>query len=305
LEPAAQAYAALGAARRALTTPWRAPVPVICVGNLVLGGAGKTPVAEALARLLSAAGKEPHILSRGYGGAAAGPLRADPACHTARQIGDEPLLLARVAPVWIARDRAAGARAAVAAGARCLILDDGFQNPSLVQDLALLVIDGGYGLGNGRVVPAGPLREPAGRGLARADAILLMGEDHAQIARRLGRPALRAALVPMNGDDFARRKVVAFAGIGRPEKFFATLEAAGADIAARHAFPDHHPYREAELEVLRDEARARDALMVTTEKDHVRLRPSWRAQISVLAVRVAWRDEAAVSGLLAAVFHDG
>jgi tetraacyldisaccharide 4'-kinase len=305
LQPAAEAYAALGAARRALTLPWRASVPVICVGNIVLGGAGKTPVAASLARLLGARGRQPHILSRGYGGRATGPLRVDRARHDAEEVGDEPLLLAEEAPVWVARDRAAGAKAAVEAGAGCLILDDGFQNPSLAKDLSLLVIDGTYGLGNGRVVPAGPLREPAAAGLGRADAVILMGEDRAGIARQVTQPLLKAALVPVNGSEFAGREVIAFAGIGRPEKFFSTLGDTGAEIVGRHGFPDHHRYREGALARLRDKAAAQGALLVTTEKDRVRLPPAWRGAVASLRVEVRWHDETALIRRLEALFGDG
>jgi tetraacyldisaccharide 4'-kinase len=302
LEPAAQAYAALGAARRALATPYRATVPVICVGNLVVGGAGKTPVVESLTRLLVSRGRHPAILSRGYGGGAAGPVQVDPARHDAAAVGDEPLLLARTAPVWVARNRAAGARAAIAAGADCLVMDDGFQNPSLVKDLSLLAVDGGYGFGNGRVLPAGPLREPASQGLARADAVVLIGEDRAGMLPRLRKPVLRAALLPRNGGDFAGVSVIAFAGIGRPEKFFATLEAVGARLFGRHAFPDHHPYGDDELQRLTDAAAAQGARLVTTEKDWMRLAPGWRARIATLAVTVAWQDEAALLTLLDSMF---
>jgi len=303
LEPIAQAYAAIGAARRALSVPYRAAVPVICVGNLVVGGAGKTPIVASLARRLMAQEMRPAILSRGYGGDLAGPVAVDPARHDASQVGDEPLMLAGVAPVWVAKDKPAGAKAAIEAGAQCLILDDGFQNPLIAKDLSLLVIDGQYGLGNGRVMPAGPLREPALAGLARADAIVLMGEDRTGLTRRIAKPVLRAELVPTDAAAVKNRSVVAFAGIGRPEKFFATLEAAGALVVARHPFPDHHRYRESELDKLAAEAAAKNAILVTTEKDRVRLAPDWRSRVTALAVEVAWRDEPALAALLAAIFR--
>jgi tetraacyldisaccharide 4'-kinase len=305
LEPAAQAYAAVGAARRALATQYRAAVPVICVGNLVVGGAGKTPIVDSLARLLRARGRRPAILSRGYGGRTAGPIQVDPARHDAPAVGDEPLLLARTAPVWVARDRAAGARAAIDAGADCLVMDDGFQNPGLAKDLSLLAVDGAYGFGNGRVLPAGPLREPAANGLSRADAVVLLGEDRTVLEPGLPKPLLRAILTPLNGADFAGAPVIAFAGIGRPAKFFAALEGAGARLLGRHAFPDHHPYAEAELRRLADAAAAHDARLVTTEKDWMRLAPPWRTRIATLAVRVAWQDEAALMTLIDAVLAAG
>jgi tetraacyldisaccharide 4'-kinase len=303
LKPAARAYAALGAVRHAFTTPYRAPVPVICVGNLVAGGAGKTPVAESLAKLLIARDRHPAILSRGYGGSESGPVRVDATKHRASAVGDEPLMLSRLAPVWVAHDRVAAARAAIATGADCLVMDDGFQNPSLAKDLSLLVIDGAYGLGNGEVMPAGPLREPAVRALARADAVVLIGEDFFDLAHWITKPVLRAALKPVNIADFDGRRVVAFAGIGRPEKFFSTLEACGASVLARHGFPDHHAYSEAELRNLAKEAAAKAATLVTTTKDRTRMASAWRERILALAVTVAWQDQAALLQLLESVLR--
>jgi tetraacyldisaccharide 4'-kinase len=299
LEPLAWANAAAGAARRALARPYRAGVPVLCIGNAVAGGAGKTPVALSLALRLEALGAHPHIVSRGYGGSAAGPLAVDPARHGAGTVGDEPLLLARAAPTWVARDRVLGARAAIAAGASVIVMDDGFQNPSLVKDLSLLVVDGGYGFGNGRVMPAGPLREPIASALARADAVVLMGEDKAGIVPRLkGQRVIAARLKPCARIEGA---VVAFASIGRPQKFFDTVAEGGALIVARHAFADHHIYSEGELTRLAAEADAAGAQLVTTAKDAVRLPPRWRTRVSVLEVVVEWRDGAPLDALLARV----
>lgn len=299
LQPFAWGYAAGAAARRRWTRAERLPLPVVCVGNAVTGGAGKTPVVLSLASKLRARGRSVHILSRGYGGALTGPVRVDPAHHTAADVGDEALLLAESAPSWIARDRVAGGRAALAAGAALLLLDDGFQNPRLVKDLSLLVIDGGYGFGNGRVLPAGPLREALAAGLARADAVVLMGEDRAGIGARLkGKPLLRARLVAPEADRFAGRRVVAFAGIGRPAKFFETLAAAGARLVAGHGFADHHLYGEAELARLAAEADAAEAMLVTSAKDWARLSPEWRARVEVLKVEVAWGDETLLDRLL-------
>jgi tetraacyldisaccharide 4'-kinase len=299
LEPLAWANAAAGAARRALARPWRAGVPVLCVGNVVAGGAGKTPVALSLARRLCANGARPFLLSRGYGGTAAGPLIVDPARHGAAEVGDEALLLAQAAPTIVARDRVLGARAAIAAGAAFIVMDDGFQNPSLEKDLSLLVIDGAYGFGNGSLIPAGPLRESVASALARADAVVLMGGDEAGVAPRLhGKRVLAADLAPVAG-TLPAGPLVAFAGIGRPDKFFRTLAAAGGRIAARHAFPDHHPYAESELQRLAGEARELGARLVTTAKDAARLTPAWRARVAVLEVEVRWRDEATLDALLA------
>jgi len=291
LEPVAQAYAAAGVLRRALAHPVRASVPVLCVGNLVAGGAGKTPVTLELARLLTAAGHRPQILTRGYGGALSGPVRVDPATHDFRAVGDEALLLAAAAPTWVAHDRPAGARAAAAAGADIILMDDGLQNPSLIQDLALMVVDAGYGFGNGRVIPAGPLREPRARGLARARAAVLIGQDTADLGADLARhlPVARAALVPC-GDiaPWQGRRVVAFAGIGRPGKFFDSLIALGVELIAGIGFPDHHPYKPEEMAALIGQAERAGATAVTTTKDWVRLPTDLRGRVETLAVRLAW-----------------
>ena len=305
LQPLAWAYGAGAAARRSTARSWKASVPVICIGNLVAGGAGKTPVVLSLAARLAAHGRSPHILSRGYGGRLAGPIAVEPGRHDAAAVGDEPLLLAERAPCWVARDRVAGAKAAIAAGADLLLLDDGLQNPSLAKTLSLLVIDGSYGFGNGRVLPAGPWREPIAAGLARADVVVQMGADEAGLAPLLaGKAVLRAQLRAVNAASIAGAAVVAFAGIARPAKFFAMLEAAGARLIERRAFPDHHPYDAADLEALR---RRRDgvpgARLVTTTKDWVRLAPEWRADVGVLEISVAWEDEAALDRLLDRIGH--
>jgi len=300
LAPLGWAYGAAGRLRRAAARPWRAPVPVLCVGNLVVGGAGKTPVVLDLARRLLARGERPHLLSRGYGGSLAGPVRVDPARHGYREVGDEALLLARVAPSWIANDRAAGAKAAIAAGATVLVLDDGFQNPSLVQDLKFVVVDATYGFGNGYILPAGPLREPAASGLARADAVVVMGDGEAGIHRMLGSlPVLRAHLVLRQGTQSLQgARVVAFAGIGRPHKFFEFLDQLGARVVARHAFADHQPYGSDALEPILTEAAREGAQALTTEKDGVRIPAELRDRITLVPVVVQWDDAAVVETLL-------
>jgi tetraacyldisaccharide 4'-kinase len=308
LAPAGSVWQAAARLRRALTRPWRAPVPVVCVGNLVAGGAGKTPVAIAAAQWYAARGISVHLLSRGYGGRRAGPHRVDPALDTAADVGDEPLLLAARLPAWIAQDRAAGARAAAAAGAKLIVMDDGFQNPTLAKTLSLLVVDGTQGFGNGRVIPAGPLRESVADGLARADAVVLMGEDSAGVAALVaGRlPVLRARLVP--GPDAGRyrgERVAAFAGIGRPEKFYETLRALGAQIVATRDFPDHHPYQPEEVMGMVEHAARRDAVLVTTAKDAVRLPPGALAMVHVLPVELAWDDADAAAAVLARALDRG
>jgi tetraacyldisaccharide 4'-kinase len=298
LAPLGWAYAALGSARRAATRPERIGVPTICVGNLTAGGAGKTPVVLSLAKRLREQGRHPHILGRGYGGSLSGPLQVDAARHTASEVGDEPLLLAGSAMTWIGGDRIASARAAIAAGADLLLLDDGFQNPALHYDVALIVIDGGYGVGNGRVIPAGPLREPVGPALQRASAVVMIG-DNARGLSFGAVPMLDARLVPFAAGDLKGARVFAFAGIGRPAKFFSTLTELGAEIAWTRAFPDHHPYGEGELDALAAAARAKSASLITTEKDWVRLPAAWREKIRALKVELRWDDPAAVTPILA------
>ncbi|EKV32497.1 Tetraacyldisaccharide 4'-kinase [Caenispirillum salinarum AK4] len=299
LEPAGLLYAAAGRLRRARTTPHRAGIPVACVGNIVAGGAGKTPVCLSLADALTGA----HFLTRGYGGSETGPLAVDLDRHTPEDVGDEALLLADRAPTWVARRRPEGAAAAEEAGARCLIMDDGHQNPTLAKDLSLVVVDGGYGFGNRRVLPAGPLREPLAEGLARADGVVLMGDDTARVARRLppDLPVLRARLEPGRAALRLRGQlVVAFAGIGRPDKFFATLVALGARVVAAHPFADHFPYRHDDIQPILDEAFQLGAIPVTTAKDAVRLPPDQRQQVDVVPVTVRWEDPPALRALLTA-----
>ncbi len=296
----------LGAAlRRRGARPRRVGAPVICVGGLTVGGAGKTPTAIALLQALAEAGAHPHALTRGYGGRARGPHRVDPARDAAADVGDEPLLLAAWAPVWVARDRAAGAEAAAAAGADVVVMDDGHQNPHLARDLSLVVVDAAAGFGNGRVMPSGPLREPVAEGLARADAVVAIGADAEIDALRARWPALdrlpllRARLEPLaTGLPLRDAAVVGFAGIARPEKFFATLRSCGARLVAVHAFPDHAPYAPAVLRRMVAEARAADAMLVTTEKDAARLPPAFRREVMALPVRLRWEDPAALAALL-------
>jgi tetraacyldisaccharide 4'-kinase len=278
LAPIAMCYGAIAGAR--LAKRGRAVgVPVICVGNPTVGGAGKTPTALAIARLLIAAGKRPFFLTRGYGGDLAGPILVDDNLHLAMDVGDEPLLLARVAPTIVSRDRVAGAQIASADGADVIVMDDGFQNPSLAKSLSVLVIDGARGIGNGKVFPAGPLRAPLTAQLARAQAVLVVGEipaaaETVAAATARGLPVFHARLEPDAKAlaAIAPHKVFAFAGIGDPEKFFATLRAARIDIRLKDAFPDHHPYRGAEILALMVRAEREGLILVTTEKDFMRLK---------------------------------
>lgn len=297
LAPAAALYAS--------ATAWRvaqagiAPgVPVICVGNVNAGGTGKTPTVIALIQKLAERGAPAtHVISRGYGGTNRALLRVDPKRHAAAEVGDEPLLLAAFAPVWIGSDRAEAARAAVEAGASGLILDDGFQDPALKKDLSLVVVDAEARFGNGRVIPAGPLREPVARGLGRADLLLTVGADVAQ--RRfetvwplpLGLPRIAGRLVPLaTGMPWKGLRTLAFAGIGRPQKFFDTLKDLGAEVLRAESLDDHQPLEPALMLRLEQEARIFGAQLVTTEKDAVRLPHSFRQKVLTLPVRLAFDD---------------
>ena len=289
LAPLAAAYGSL-AARRLKRAGRRVAVPVVCIGDPTVGGAGKTPTAIAVAQLLAQAGERPMFLTRGYGGRESGPLRVDPDVHRAADVGDEPLLLARAAPTLVARARAEGAAAAVDAGASVIVMDDGFQNPALAKDFALLVVDSGRGIGNGYVTPAGPLRVPLSAQLEHAHAVLVIGPEVAAAnvvasARSRGIPVFHARLKPDAGFVAAHggRRVLAFAGIGSPEKFFATLRAAGVAVAATRSFADHHRYTRAEADSLCERAEREGLVLVTTEKDLVRMRGE--GEVAILAER--------------------
>lgn len=298
LAPVGVLYA-MATARRLAAPRHHLPVPVICVGNINAGGTGKTPTVIALLEMLHKRGHQPHVISRGYGGRLHGPVTVDPARHRAGDVGDEPLLLGAFASTWIGRDRAATARAAVAAGAGVIVMDDGFQNPALHQDLALVVVDAAQGFGNGRVLPAGPLREPVDAGLTRADLVLSIGPDAAQQgfaalwAGRIKRPHLRGRLDPLaTGMEWAGLRAYAFAGIGQPEKFFTTLRDMDVTLCGATALDDHQPLADPLLTRLEQAAWAAGAQLVTTEKDAVRLPPNWRHRVLTVPVRLVISDPA-------------
>jgi tetraacyldisaccharide 4'-kinase len=310
LTPVSWIWAAVTARRIARTVPFDPGVPVICVGNLTVGGVGKTPVVSALAERLAARGLAVHLLSRGYGGRLEGPVRVDPERHSSADVGDEPLMLAAHYPVWVARDRAAGARAATAAGAQVIVMDDGHQNPSVKKALSLVVVDGetrgeDWPFGDGRVFPAGPMREPLAVGLARADAVLVLlpGDlpqaDPELMAILTGQSLLTGHLQPTAAPPAGPQ--VGFAGIGKPWKVAASMKAAGCELADFAPFPDHAAYSEATLNALADRAAVFGAGLVTTEKDWARLPPAWRARIAVWPVKAVFDDPAALDALLARI----
>ena len=311
LRPLGALYGAV-AANRLRRKGLDAGIPVLCVGNYHVGGAGKTPTVLALAKLLRELGETPVVLSRGYGGRLRGPVRVDPARHAASDVGDEPLMMASQLPVVVARKRADGVPLARSQGATVILMDDGFQNPSVAKDASLIVIDGNRGLGNGQVFPAGPLRAPLRPQLVRTDALVIVGNGAAAEAvaaaiAAQGKPVLRAHLQPDPAQvaSLRGRRVLAFAGIGDPARFFATLEASGIEVVRRRAFADHHPFAQGEIEGLVAEA-ARDALtLVTTEKDLARLRraggvPDWAQAIVPSAVTLAFDDPALLRKLVTA-----
>ena len=281
--------------------PFQVDVPVICIGNVVAGGAGKTPVALSVMERLRYSGKTAGFLSRGYGGKIKAPTLVEQHRHTSRDVGDEPLLLAQTAPTWIGADRAAAAQAATESGIDVLVMDDGLQNPALHKDLSILVVDGQYGFGNNRVMPAGPLREPVEEVIKRVQAIAVIGTVSDSLAAHIPNdlPILAARFVPAaEDDDISGRPVVAFAGIGRPEKFFETLAGMGCDLVDAIPFPDHHYFSTDEVMQLIDTAAAAGAIVVTTEKDLVRVPKEARDMVRSLKVRLEWDDPDALDSWL-------
>jgi tetraacyldisaccharide 4'-kinase len=290
LSPLGALYGRMAERKAAQGTPYRSRVPVICIGNFTAGGGGKTPTAIAIAEVLKAAGERPYFLTRGYGGKAQGPVLAAKE-QSAAEIGDETLLLLAHAPAVVSADRAAGAKLIEGTDATVIVMDDGFQNPQLAKDFSLIVVDSNVGLGNGLVMPAGPLRAPLAKQITRADALFLIGDGGkaAPLTKSFeaaDKPVLKARMVP-RGDTrwLGVLPVIGFAGIANPKKFYATLSQNGARITGTRSFPDHHPYTERQAERLLRWAREWNAMLVTTEKDWVRLPEDDGTELSELRFR--------------------
>ena len=301
LTPVSFIYNWVGTFIRARTIPQKMSVPVICVGNVVVGGSGKTPVVRTLIKHLQTLGLTPHIISRGYGGYLCGPVRVDPAIHTLGEVGDEPLMLSPHAPIWVAKDKVAGAKAAIAAGATVLILDDGLQNPSLHKDISFLVIDATRGFGNEQVLPAGPLREPIADALSKTTAIIWIGAGNDTLRTTLSKqkPLLTAtaSTIAVKG-DLSSGRFLAFCGLGNAQKFYDGLKSQRANIIKTVDFPDHYVWSTFEIRKLLDEAKTLNATLVTTAKDAVRIPPSLRDNIIICDVDINFADDVTLQNQL-------
>lgn len=305
LTPLAWVYASMTARRIAKTVPQSVSAKVICVGNLTAGGVGKSPVVATLRkRIETKYGLRVASLSRGYKGKLKGPLKVDPARHTARDVGDEPLMLSRGGEAWIGADRAAAGQAMAQDGVEIILMDDGHQNPGLKKDISLVVVDAVMGFGNGFVIPKGPLREPVLEGLSRADAVIVLGDGNPpKILQDSGRPMTFGRVTSSTQPE--QRPYVAFAGIGRPEKFFETLQTLGLEVRDAVPFPDHHTFSKADLGYLKQLASDRDATLVTTEKDYVRLPAEFRNKVVVLPIEVQFDQPDMLDKLIANVIKPG
>ncbi|MCI5050582.1 MAG: tetraacyldisaccharide 4'-kinase [Rickettsiales bacterium] len=295
LLPVAWVYGLLVRFRLSLVTPTLLSVPVICVGNTTVGGAGKTPTVIQLCKYLQSIGQEPHVISRGYKGNYAGTVRVDPAKHDAIEVGDEPMLIAQHAPCWVARKRTQAANAAIAAGATVIIMDDGLQNPSIVKDMTINVVDGTYGFGNGFVMPAGPCRESVKRSMRKSDAVLIMNDEEHPRIRRYIPEAMPVFAGKVQAQDGLPKDVSwhAFAGIAQPDKFFRTLESMGANIVLKSRFADHYWFKQTDLDRLLRESEEHGAQLITTEKDAMRLPEEFTQYVTVLPVELVVEPEAA------------
>ena len=288
LSPLGELYALGTKLRIKYKEPQKVNIPVICIGNLTAGGTGKTPTAISLAMMLQNAGLYPNFVSRGYHGTLQN-IQVNSSTHTPQQVGDEPLLLARIAPTFINADRYQGALMAQNCSAECILMDDGFQNPSLYKDLSLLVIDGSTGFGNQKCIPAGPLREHVSDGLKRAHAALIIGDDFYHLKEQLNIPCFSGKIIPEK-PTLENNRVIAFAGIGRPQKFYNSLQELGIEIVKTFDFPDHHYYTNDDLQKILHETRIHQAQAITTTKDFVKIPPNLQAHFKVLEIKIQWEN---------------
>ena len=311
LWPFSLVYSLVYKIRKTFSKSWQATVPVVCVGNLSVGGTGKTPTAIAIANFFIQKNIDIHFLSRGYGKTLDGPIRVDPSKHTAIEVGDEPLLLAKIAPTWVSADRRAGAELAISDGATALIMDDGFQNTNIHKDISILVIDGEVGFGNGKIFPAGPLRENVENGIRKANAVLIIGDDTKSLRIKIKEfqsttlKVLHGYLIPeLNDINLKGERVVAFAGIGRPEKFFRTVRSLGCIISETTKFNDHHNYTVDEIDNLEQQAKDMNAKLVTTSKDRIRLDKTTAKKVIEIPVILKLKDSSELLGLLKPILPD-
>ena len=277
--------------RKKNTQPEKMNIPIICVGNLTVGGSGKTPVVITLCRFLSGIGKSPSVLTRGFGGNKKGPIFVDRTLHQSSDVGDEPLMMAHSIEVCVSRERPLGAYHIIAnKQADCIVMDDGLQNPTIKKDLKLAVFDGKFGIGNGLLLPAGPMREKLVDGLRNVDIVIFNGEDETELTRKIppNIPVFTGELRPDDEiiDTMKNRRVFGFAGIGNPSRFFKTLNDIGADIVGEAHFADHHPYTNADMIQLYEEANQAGSELVTTQKDWMRLPTEWRDRVLTIPVRI-------------------
>ncbi len=308
LNPIGILFSALGTLNRKIKKPYDAGIPIICIGNIVAGGAGKTPVAISIGTKLINMGYHICFLSRGHGGRLKGPIKVDNEKHCAELVGDEALLLSEIAPTWVSKDRRLGADAAKQDGLDVIIMDDGFQNPHPEKKLSILVVDAIYGFGNERVMPAGPLRETIKSGMSRANAVVVMGEETSSAAKYFPKTLpLFKATIQADGDCelHSDTNVIGFAGIARPEKFRKTLADLRFNIKDFKDFADHHPYSLTEIKEIHKCAKSLDATPVTTAKDHVRLPKHFRKNIVRVNVSVHWKNETSLTNFLYETLKNG
>lgn len=296
------------AVQKALASPpWSGPVPILCVGNITAGGAGKTPLTIDFVQALNASGHRPHVLTRGFGGSLIGPVKVNPDVHTVPQVGDEPLLLASKAPTWLARNRVAGAKQAIKNGASIIVMDDGFQNPTIKKSFSILTVDGGYGFGNGQVIPAGPLRETPKTGISRCDAVVLIGEDRHGIVDFIGNtcPIYRTKIMAYPNKELTNQKILAFAGIGRPSKFYESVLELGYELVDTFDFPDHHQFKLDEIKSILKLSSELSAIPVTTTKDYVRIPLEMQPMIKTIEIALEWEHIRERETIISRVLKDG